>query len=663
MNLSNRFAYKSDASHFLGMPDEYVLGQLTNQHRHRQLEQQQINAWRRQITELKDVLRHFPNATLLLEFEIPRIGKRVDAIIILNGIIFVLEYKVGAKSYDSASIDQAYDYALDLKNFHKASHKLIIVPILVAIDSFEVQMNFEIGLDGIAKPVLANTSNLANLIRVICASLGEAEIVIDEWVNSTYEPTPTIVEAAQALYRGHKVEEISRSDAGAINLTKTCSHVSNIIDDAKLNNKKVICLITGTAGAGKSLAGLNIATERMRFLENEHAVFLSGNGPLVAVLREALIQDQLSENIGLPKDLKVKRKSAEQKASAFIQNIHHFRDDNLASPNPPIEKVVIFDEAQRAWNKEQTSSFMKRKRGQDNFSMSEPNFLLSVMNRHKDWCVVVCLIGGGQEINTGEAGITEWITALKEHYQDWYIHFSDEIFKTDYSLNKEWLLDKGDLNIHVEPDLHLSVSLRSFRAEKLSAFISALIDGDSVKAKSIKSELSKYPIYLTRDLNIARLRLKSWARGSERVGLVASSNAIRLKPSGVFVKGEIDPTLWFLKGKDDVRSSHRLEDVATEFDIQGLEIDWAGVCWDANFRIENDRWVPYNFSGTKWQSVHDPAKKKFIANSYRVLLTRARQGMIIFVPEGDDSDPTRQKAFYDQIYVFLKNCGIEEYLI
>ena len=660
MKLSNRFAYKAKVNQFLVSQEDEILGQLTNQHKFRQLEQQQINSWRRQIRELKQTLAGFPDATLLLEFEIPRIGKRVDAILILNGSILVLEYKVGAKTYDATSIDQAYDYALDLKNFHKASHHLTIVPVLIATDAPSKSPTLEIGVDGIASPLLANSDNLLTVLNLLSTTLPKVGLDTDAWINSTYHPTPTIVEAAQALYKGHKVEEISRSDAGAINLTKTCSHVSRVIDDAKVNNKKVICLITGTAGAGKSLAGLNIATERMRYLENEHAVFLSGNGPLVAVLREALVQDQLAENDLLPKDERIKRKPAEQKASAFIQNIHHFRDDNLASNEAPIEKVVIFDEAQRAWNKEQTSSFMKRKRGQDNFSMSEPDFLLSVMNRHKDWCVVVCLIGGGQEINTGEAGITEWITALKENYQDWEIHFSDEIFKSDYALSREWLEDQGPLKLHIEPDLNLSVSLRSFRAEKLSAFISAVISGDSIRAREIKEHLTDYPIYLTRDLDKAKDQLRQWARGSERIGLVASSNAIRLKPSGIFVKGEIDPTLWFLKGKSDIRSSHYLEDVATEFDVQGLEIDWVGVCWDANFRVEDGKWITYNFSGSKWQSVHDLEKQKYIANSYRVLLTRGRQGIVIFVPDGNDADPTRKKTFYDQTYDFLKICGIGE---
>jgi Uncharacterized conserved protein (DUF2075) len=660
MNLSNRFAYSARVSQFILTPEDEVLGQLTNQHKFRQLEQQQINAWRHQIKELKVALSSFPEATLLLEFEIPRIGKRVDAVLILNGVIYVLEYKVGAKTYDSSSIDQAYDYALDLKNFHKASHHLNIVPILIATDADNVDAKLELDNDGVASPLLCNSSNLSTVISTVANSLPKSEIDDNAWINSPYHPTPTIVEAAQALYKGHKVDEISRSDAGAINLTKTCSHVSRVIDDAKANNKKVICLITGAPGAGKSLAGLNIATERMRYLENEHAVFLSGNGPLVAVLREALIQDQLAENESLPKEQRIKRKSAEQKASAFIQNIHHFRDDNLASLDAPVEKVVIFDEAQRAWNKEQASSFMKRKRGLDDFSMSEPDFLLSVMNRHKDWCVVVCLIGGGQEINTGEAGISEWITALKDNYRDWEIHFSDEIFKSEYALDRNWLNDQDNLQIHVEPDLHLAVSLRSFRAEKLSAFIGEVISGNSESAREIKRHLPNYPIYLTRNLATAKSTLKQWARGSERIGLVASSNAIRLKPEGIFVKGDIDPTYWFLKDKNDIRSSHYLEDVATEFDVQGLEIDWVGVCWDANFRYENGGWITYNFSGSKWQSVRDLERQKYIANSYRVLLTRGRQGVVIFVPEGDDADMTRPSSFYDGTYEFLKSCGIEE---
>lgn len=363
MNLSNRFSYKAQVSQFILDSEEQILGFLTNNHRYRQLEQQQINAWRRQIKELKVALRAYQHATLLLEFEIPRVGKRVDAILILRGSIIVLEYKVGATSYDSISVDQVHDYALDLKNFHKFSHALTIFPILVATSAPDGKFSLEISADGIAEPILANANNLSNALDLIVKVCPAKALNPDEWIYSTYHPSPTIVEAAQALYRGHKVEEISRSDAGAINLTKTCDYVSRVIDEAKTENKKAICLITGVAGAGKSLAGLNISNERKRYLENEHTVFLSGNGPLVAVLRAALVQDQILENSQLPKDQRVKKKSFEQNVAKLIQNIHHFRDDNLASSEPPVERVVIFDEAQRAWNKEQASSFMKEKEG------------------------------------------------------------------------------------------------------------------------------------------------------------------------------------------------------------------------------------------------------------------------------------------------------------
>ncbi len=660
MNLSNRFSYRALVKEFLEMPEDMILGQLLAQHKQRHLEQQQTNAWRRQIPELKETLGQFPEATLLMEFEIPRIGKRVDVILILGSTIVVMEYKVGAKSYNASAIDQTYDYALDLKNFHKASHNLIIIPILIATDAPSKELLLDLREDNVANPLLVNSKNLANALNEISNLQQTTDLDCNDWINSTYHPTPTLVEAAQALYKGHEVSEISRSDAGSINLTKTSQVVSRVIEDAKRSKNKVICLITGAPGAGKSLAGLNIATERMRYLKNEHAVFLSGNGPLVKVLRKALEVDLLSDNSFLPKEQKIKPKDAEQRTASFIQNIHHFRDEYLISKAPPLEKVVIFDEAQRAWNQKQTSNFMKRKRGLEDFSMSEPNFLLSVMDRHEDWCVVVCLVGGGQEINTGEAGISEWMNALKDKYQKWKIYCSEEIFKPDYAISREILESQTTTNLNFEPDLHLAVSLRSFRAERLSEFVSAVISGDAIGAKEIKPYLKNYPIFLTRDLDVAKGTLKKWARGNERVGLVASSNGIRLKPKGIFVKNTIDPTLWFLKGKGDVRSSYYLEDVATEFDVQGLEIDWVGVCWDANYRIENGAWRTYNFSGTKWQTVHDDDKKKYIANAYRVLLTRGRQGVVIFVPEGDDSDPTRSKSFYDQTFNFLRNCGIEE---
>ncbi len=641
--MKSRSSYSSSISDFINSSLEEILGHLSKEHKFRVLEQEQINSWRFQVNHLKNVLKDIHSSWIFIEFEIPRIGKRADVVIIHEGNIFVLEYKVGATQYDSLSIEQVYDYALDLKNFHKESHPLTIVPVLIATEAPQVEISIALDYDNVAKPIKCNKDNLAQVFKAARTSLAKHDLDIDKWANSVYMPTPTIIEAAQALYKDHKVEDISRSDAGAINLSRTSSAVSGVIDYAKVNSKKTICLITGVPGAGKTLAGLNIATSRMGN-ESEHAVFLSGNGPLVTVLREALIQDEMKSNKVLPKEDKIKKSDAERKATAFIQNIHHFRDDNLTTAEPPIEKVVVFDEAQRAWNKEQTSSFMKRKRGQNDFDMSEPNFLLSVMDRHQDWCVVICLIGEGQEINTGEAGIIEWISALRDNFSGWEV-FSPHAFPEL-------------THVKINSDLHLSVSLRSFRSENLSKFVGYVIKGDSIKAADLLSVMHDYPILVTRDLSKAKDKVRAMARGSERIGLVASSNAIRLKPDGVFVKNELDPAMWFLKDKTDIRSSFSLEDVATEFDIQGLEIDWACLCWDANFRIEDEEWQTYNFSGTKWQKVRNEDNIRYVANSYRVLMTRARQGLVIYVPPGNQQDETRLPEFYDGIYSFLKACGV-----
>jgi len=315
--------------------------------------------------------------------------------------------------------------------------------------------------------------------------------------------------------------------------------------------------------------------------------------------------------------------------------------------------VVIFDEAQRAWNKAQTSAFMRRKRNKEDFDQSEPNFLLSAMDRHPDWCVVICLVGGGQEINTGEAGIIEWVESVKADFPDWKIYCSDKIDSSEYSWGGNLGNTLNELHFQYEADLHLAVSLRSYRAEGLASYVSAVINGNESEALAFRRDIPNYPIMVTRNIDSARSWLREQARGSERYGLVASSNGMRLKPHGIHVKADIDPTLWFLKGRHDVRSSYSMEDVATEFDIQGLELDWACLCWDANFRRVDNAWEVYEFSGTRWQNIHDVSQRRYVANAYRVLLTRARQGLVIFVPTGDNRDPTRSTQFYDGTYEFL----------
>lgn len=651
-----RSYYKNTIYKFAHEDNSSIFGKLSINHQHN-LEDLQKNAWIKQIEILKATLSGL-DGNVYFEYSIPRMGKRVDNILIINNILFILEFKIGDSTYTQSAKRQTIDYCLDLLNFHEGSQDQIIVPVLIATKASDVQNNLEnaIRLD---ECILCNEHNLRACILTIINKLpSDKEIIANEWESSSYKPTPTIIEAAQALYKGHNVKEISRSDSGAINLSKTAAAINGIIDFSKTNNRKSICFLTGVPGAGKTLAGLNIANERMKVDESEHSVFLSGNGPLVDVLREALTRDTVAT--ARESGEKLLRSNAEREAKAFIQNIHHFRDDNLKSENPPVEKVVVFDEAQRAWQKEQVSKFMKTKKGIEDFDMSEPEYLISVMNRHSDWCTIVCLIGGGQEINTGEAGVSEWVESLQSKFPNWDVYFSDKILseKATY-LNdnylQEWLIDNGN----IDHDLHLSVSVRSFRSEKVALLIQNILENDSVQAKLIYDSIrDNYPIYLTRSLTKAKEWLKSAAKGSERTGIIASSGARRLRSEGIYVKNEISPADWFLNDPGDVRSSYYLEDIATEFDIQGLEIDYTCLAWDINLYYCNG-WNYQSFKGSKWQNIKQDSTKNYLLNSYRVLLTRARQGMVIFIPQVDGSDHTRPARYYDSTYEFLESCGLD----
>ena len=620
---------------------------------------QQTRAWQEQIEYLQNQIPHELDGNIFFEFVIPRMGKRVDCILLTEQCVLVIEFKVNATTFDSAAIDQVHDYALDLKNFHGGSHDVPIIPILVATSaSTPANTDVKFAEDMVAQPLLIGEKNfrafLLDVLEQSHSAFGAGLVDTVNWLNAGYLPTPTIIEAATALYQSHKVEDIARSDSGAKNLAETSDEIARLVEDAKANHRKIICFVTGVPGAGKTLAGLNIAALRSKVAKDEHAVFLSGNGPLVTVMREALARDE-KERTGTSKS------DASRRVNSFVQNIHHFRDEYFKNNLAPSEQVVIFDEAQRAWSEHQATKFMTQKWGGGYAPQSEPQFLINVMDRHSDWCCVICLIGGGQEINTGEAGIVEWLSALSSNFPNWEVHVSDMLSDPNYTVDKEArsLLETGQFIKNGK--LHLSVSMRSFRAEKLSTFVSRVIEAKPEPASLLLEELNgKYPIRITRSLQTARLWLQSMARGTERTGLVASSGALRLRPEGIFVKSSIDPANWFLNDKHDVRASYYMEDVATQFDIQGLELDWVGTCWDADMRHENGRWVPYAFKGTKWQNIGTEKRRIYQLNAYRVLLTRARQGMVIFIPEGDSDDPTRLPIFYDPVWDFFKACGLAE---
>ena len=655
--MLKRAAYASRNKKFFLEPNESILGKLTAASSF-SVELAQKEAWLEQVSILKKQLTDFPEGHIFLEFNIPRMGKRADVILILEDIVFVIEFKVGSSSFHSADRAQTIDYALDLKNFHEGSHDAIIVPILVATLSKASSNSIsEISAEYVINTLCCNSHGLADTIKkclgAACTKTStHSYIDVNNWLESSYKPTPTIIEAARALYNKHDVSEISRSDAGAKNLSETATEIGRIIKEAKANSHKAICFVTGVPGAGKTLAGLSVTTSQMNHTEDEHAVFLSGNGPLVKVLRTALARDYKSRN-------NVTMEEAKRKTNAFIQNIHHFRDDSLANIEAPADKVVVFDEAQRAWDHHHTVKFMRQKKRLSDFDSSEPEFLIEVLDRHEDWCVIIALIGGGQELNSGEAGISEWLKALRKRFINWKVYHSNLMSSEEYAGSLDFTALSKGLDSYPKEQLHLGVSVRSFRTERLSEFVHHLIGNDACKANSCYSHIkNKYPIYLTRNINTARIWLREKAQGSELYGLTASSGARRLRPEGLEVKRELEPDIWFLNGPKDVRSCQYLEQVATEFDIQGLELDWAAVCWDADLRRDKEKWEYRQFKGTRWQNINKPVDQQYLLNAYRVLLTRARQGMIIYVPLGDEKDVTRKPEFYQPIAEFLTAAGI-----
>lgn len=650
------YYYSDKISDFLQKLPETIVGEISVNSRTGHINTE-LYAWEFQIKILKEILQGY-DGQLFFEFSIPRMGKRVDCLLIIKNVVFVIEFKVGEKEFLNHNIEQVWDYALDLKNFHKPSHSLLLVPVLVATHAhvMQVEVLSSSHNDNLLNPLRTNAVNFGNTIRDVLKYYSSSDMVdADLYVRGSYSPTPTIIEAAIKLYHNHNVEEITRNDASANNLKLTTSYLSETIEYAKRFNKKVICFVTGVPGAGKTLVGLKVAIEHLDKERGDTSVFLSGNKPLVDILQEALTRDRVVQE--RRNGNKITKKQARESVKAFIQIIHHYRDEYLRDPKAPFDHVAIFDEAQRAWNKEQTVKFMQQKKGIANFEYSEPEFLISCLDRHQDWAVVICLVGGGQEINTGEAGISEWLAAVNNHFSTWEIRISPNLVDSEYDALTaiEQLKDKN--NVMLNESLHLAVSMRSFRAEFLSKLIKQILDIDEGSKETLNQLREKYPIVITRDVEKAKTWLKGKARGSERYGIVVSSQAYRLKPLAIDVRTPINHVNWFLDGKDDIRSSYFLEDVATEFQVQGLELDWACVTWDGDLRHTKNGWKSYSFVGNKWQNIHKEERKKYLINAYRVLLTRARQGMVIVVPEGNPDDYSRQPEFYDGTFNYLRGIG------
>ena len=681
---TTRYYYSSAISEFIREEGtSIIVGKLTESSQH-DINKKTSSSWKEEINSLKEALKDYSGrGSIYLEYNIPRMGRRVDAIVLIDGIVFILEYKTGRQTFNQSARNQVWDYALDLKNFHADSKDRILAPIVVVPGALneDCQLTPKSSEDKVYEPLFTNTSQLGTAIQNI---LDQVQVAVqpsqtdDAWANSGYEPTPTIIEAAIALYEKHSVADITKSGG---DIEKTSKALNRIIDHCRKEKRKAICFITGVPGAGKTLIGLNTAIEL--FNQGIGAVYLSGNYPLVEVLQEALTRDYIERKRIITsneeKKTRPKKGDAKREVKAFIQMIHHYRDQYLEGvditandirPKPgyfenntdkayiPAEHVAIFDEAQRAWTKEELQRFMREKKNIQNFPYSEPEYLISCMDRQRDWGVVVCLVGNGQSINKGEAGLNEWIASIQRRYKSWDVYISQTI------LSEEQERDIAPQLKHQE-ELHLEMSMRSFRSESVSIFINQLLNLKVKEARSTLNKLKKdnYPIVLTRSLERAKRWLRSKKRGNERMGLLASSKAERLKAISINVKYSPNFVHWFLEDSQDIRSSDTLEDALTEFEVQGLEIDWACVAWDADLRLSEDKhsWEHFQLrGGSKWQNIKKSVNQEYQINAYRVLLTRARQGIVILTPEGDDTDTTRKREWYDRTYNYLKGIGIPE---
>ena len=632
-----------------------IIGQLV---RHSfEVNKDQSDAWENQISELQRRLEACGmEGDIIFEYDIVRLGKRIDVILLIRHMVFSLEFKNGKKAFTAQDAQQAEDYAIDIKNFHKESEDLYVCPILIATDAapYAKQQSSECYPDKQVHLQRENIETLIPKISDISNMYGDdGEIDFEKWFNSPYYPTPTIIAAAVEAYSSHNLSEIAQSEAGQENINDCESKIYEVISYAEQNKKKCVCFVTGVPGAGKTLVGLDVVAKNLDRGDGSLSVYLSGNGPLVEVLREALKRSV--------KEKKQFNRETETAINALIQSSYAFKKDNASHNRPTAENILIFDEAQRVWNQEK----MRRKHDDPAMAVSEPHLLFSIMDRHQDWAVMICLVGLGQDIYDGEVGINEWFRCGIEDYTDWELFYSPEIFSQVEDKNIDRELIEGCARCHQLAELHLKTSIRSFRADKQCQFVDSLLDNNPKRTADVYKLISeKYPVYLTRNYELAKKWVRAQVRGSQRCGVLACSSAQRLKPEGIYVPTDIDVKNWFLAPSDDLRSSNMLEVVASEFKVQGLEIDWAIVCWDADLRRNKtgDDWDHYTFRGTKWNRRNKPEQKRYLVNSYRVLLTRARQGMVIFVPTGvdPDEDPTRNYAYYDGIYNYLKSCGIQE---
>jgi hypothetical protein len=659
--------FRSTLREFLSLTDEQILARLAVAYANRGFTSQytdQTLTWERDLRSLRAALKKCVEESssaygwgILLEFSIPRKELRIDVVLLINEVIAILEAKSGNLTIHSRR--QIEEYALLLHYFHKASADKRIIPVLVspdadlpsldAVDQFE--MFPQLAAYWICKVIQSPWAHIPNILLNIARNSG-AQADANLWDASAYHPVPSIIDAAMALRSGLSIREIAHSEASEHEIEMVRNAIQRIVDDARAANRHAICFLTGVPGSGKTLIGLALAHSRENSANAIH--FMSGNGPLVKVLQHLFTQESRKAGANVSQ--------ARTEARTLIENVHVFaRNYTDEDQRCPSNHAIIFDEAQRAWNRNQN----RRKFNRD---YSEPDMLLRIMERHEDWAAVIALVGGGQEINDGEAGLEEWGRALASSDKQWHIYASPEVIDGGASTAGHHLFDQDTPSRSVSSNdaLHLRTSNRSLRAEKLATWVNHVVDGKPQDAASI-GVTAKFPIFLSRDLEEVRAFLKSQAIGQNRFGLVGSSGAARLRAEGLEPNSSFHADYpwehWYLAERSDVRSSFQCEVFATEFEIQGLELDWIGVCWGGDFVWSdlNQAWALRTFRpgvNNRWLAIKNPEKRNYRKNAYRVLLTRARQGMIIFVPKGNLADPSNSPEQFESTADYLMKCGV-----
>ena len=526
----------------------------------------QVRAWDDCYNVLQNEFRKmdFHDKTYFI-FEYPlhrERGRRPDVLLLTGETLYVLEFKQHNLP-DQAQVDQAYAYARDLAHYHLATHMLTVEVLLILTGATNYERKSENVL--ILSSDKLSTFFSSKLNQPFCQNS-------TDWCKSSYEPLPSILTAEKLFFESEKLPQIKRALSAEIPTTLAAIH--NIIDNKNQVSTHNLILITGVPGAGKTLVGLNYVHSE----KNKKASFLSGNGPLVNVLQATL------------------------KGKSLVQGLLGFKKTYSDLSQKPREDVIVFDEAQRAWGH-------KRMRG----NFSEPEVLIRIAETKENF-TIIALIGEGQEIHVGEEdGLVLWEKAVNTiATKNWNIY------------GPEKLAPVFSKNYHVTDNLDLTVSLRTHTAENLQFFVNSIFLNNLKSAKSALVSLYKegYQLYLTRDLEQAKSYVQRRYHNEEdkSFGLISSSKGEYLKRKNNLRKGFSNEVNYFVK-----QSCKDLQECATEFACQGLELDFPIVCWDDDL-IHNQQWY---FNDPKSQA-ENPLQLRL--NTYRVLLTRGRDGMFIYIP-------------------------------